>query len=32
MKYPIRNIIYEKVKQVGNMTDTELIRAAREGG
>lgn len=27
MKYPIRNIIYEKVKQAGNMTDTELIRA-----
>jgi hypothetical protein len=27
MKYPVRNIIYEKVKQAGNMTDTELIRA-----
>ncbi len=27
MKYPVRNTIYEKVKQAGNMTDTELIRA-----
>ena len=25
--YTIRNIIYEKVKQAGNMTDTGLIRA-----
>jgi hypothetical protein len=27
MKYPLRNIIYEKVKQAGNITDTDLIRA-----
>jgi hypothetical protein len=25
MKYPIRNIIYEKIKQAGNMTDSDLI-------
>jgi hypothetical protein len=27
MKYPVRNIIYEKVKQAGNITDTDFIRA-----
>ena len=27
MKYPLRNIIYEKVRQAGNITDTDLIRA-----
>jgi hypothetical protein len=27
MKYPLRNIIYEKVKQAGNITDTDLMRA-----
>jgi hypothetical protein len=27
MKYPVRNIIYEKVKQAGNITDTDLVRA-----
>jgi hypothetical protein len=27
MKYPVRNIIYEKVKQAGNITDTDLMRA-----
>ena len=26
MKYPLRNIIYEKVKRSGNITDTELMR------
>ena len=27
MKYPLRNIVYEKVKQVGNITDSDLINA-----
>jgi hypothetical protein len=27
MKYPLRNTIYEKVKQAGNITDTDLMRA-----
>jgi hypothetical protein len=27
MKYPVRNIIYEKVKQAGNITDTDLMGA-----
>jgi hypothetical protein len=27
MKYPLRNIIYEKIKQAGNLTDTDLMRA-----
>jgi hypothetical protein len=27
MKYPIRNIIYEKIKQAGNMMDSDLVNA-----
>jgi hypothetical protein len=27
MKYPIRNIIYEKIKQAGNMIDSDLVNA-----
>jgi hypothetical protein len=27
MKYPVRNIIYEKIKQAGNMTDSDLVNA-----
>ncbi|MFL6433432.1 MAG: hypothetical protein ACJ71O_06855 [Nitrososphaeraceae archaeon] len=27
MKYPIRNMIYEKIKQAGNMMDSDLINA-----
>ena len=27
MKYPLRNLIYEKIKQVGNITDSELVNA-----
>lgn len=27
MKYPIRNIIYEKIKQAGNMMDSDLANA-----
>lgn len=32
MKYPLRNLVYEKVRQAGNMTDTDLANAlAKEG-
>ncbi|MGB8022690.1 MAG: hypothetical protein WCF06_00035 [Nitrososphaeraceae archaeon] len=27
MKYPLRNLTYEKIKQVGNITDSDLINA-----
>ena len=27
MKYPLRHLIYEKIKQVGNITDSDLINA-----
>jgi hypothetical protein len=27
MKYPLRNLIYEKIKQVGNITDSDLVNA-----
>ena len=27
MKYPLRNLIYEKIKQAGNMTDSDLTNA-----
>jgi DNA-binding PadR family transcriptional regulator len=27
MNYPLRNLIYEKIKQAGNMTDYDLINA-----
>ncbi|NOJ27017.1 MAG: hypothetical protein DA330_03285 [Nitrososphaera sp.] len=32
MNYPLRNKIYEKVKQVGNMTDVELANALTKDG
>jgi hypothetical protein len=31
MTYPIRNLIYEKIRQAGNMTDSELINALNKG-
>ena len=31
MTYPVRNLIYEKIKQAGNMTDSELINALNKG-
>jgi hypothetical protein len=32
MKYPIRNLIYEKIMQAGTMTDADLMNAlAKEG-
>ena len=27
MKYPLRNLVYEKVKQAGNITDSDLVNA-----
>ena len=27
MKYPLRNLTYEKIKQVGNITDWDLVNA-----
>ena len=32
MKYPLRNLVYEKVKQAGNMTDAELASALSKDG
>jgi hypothetical protein len=32
MKYPIRNLIYEKIRQAGNMTDTDLMNALNKEG
>ncbi|MEM2759416.1 MAG: hypothetical protein QXU32_00345 [Nitrososphaerales archaeon] len=32
MNYPLRNLVYEKIKQHGNITDVELINLlAKEG-
>jgi len=31
MNYPIRNLIYEKIRQTGNMTDSELINVLNKG-
>ena len=32
MKYPLRNLIYERIKQQGNITDGELMNIlAKEG-
>jgi hypothetical protein len=32
MKYPIRNLMYEKIMQAGTITDTDLMNAlAKEG-
>lgn len=32
MKYPLRNLVFEKIKQVGNITDTELINGLIKDG
>jgi hypothetical protein len=32
MKYPLRNLIYEKIKQAGNMTDSDLTNALIKDG
>jgi hypothetical protein len=32
MKYPIRNIVYEKIRQAGTMTDNDLMNALQKEG
>jgi hypothetical protein len=32
MNYPLRNLIYERIKQAGNMTDAELINILTKDG
>jgi hypothetical protein len=32
MKYPIRNLVYEKIKQAGNITDSDLMNALTKEG
>ena len=32
MKYPLRNLIYEKIKQAGNMTDSDLMNVLIKEG
>ena len=32
MKYPLRNLIYEKIKQAGNMTDSDLMNTLMKEG
>jgi len=32
MKYPLRNLVYEKIKQAGNMTDSDLTNALIKDG
>lgn len=32
MRYPIRNLIYEKIRQAGNMTDSDLMNALTKEG
>ena len=32
MKYPLRNLVYEKVRQAGTMTDADLMNALSKDG
>ncbi len=32
MKYPIRNLLYEKIRQAGTVTDTDLMNALQKEG
>ncbi len=32
MNYPLRNLIYEKIKHAGNMTDSELMNTLTKDG
>lgn len=32
MKYPIRNLLYEKIRQAGTMTDIDLMNALQKEG
>jgi hypothetical protein len=32
MKYPLRNLVYEKIKQAGNMNDSDLLNSLIKEG
>jgi hypothetical protein len=32
VKYPIRNLLYEKIRQAGTMTDIDLMNALQKEG
>jgi hypothetical protein len=32
MRYPIRNLLYEKISQAGTMTDADLMNALQKEG
>ena len=32
MKYPIRNLMYEKIRQAGNLTDADLLKELSKDG
>jgi hypothetical protein len=32
MRYPIRNLMYEKIRQAGNTTDSDLMNALTKDG
>ena len=32
VKYPIRNLVYEKISQAGTMTDADLMNALQKEG
>ena len=32
MKYPIRNLMYEKIRQAGNLTDADLAKELTKDG
>jgi hypothetical protein len=32
MKYPLRNLVYERIKQAGNMTDSDLMNTLMKEG
>ena len=32
MKYPIRNLMYEKIKQAGTLTDADLVKDLTKDG
>ncbi|MEM2139661.1 hypothetical protein [Nitrososphaera sp.] len=32
MKYPLRNLVYEKIRQAGTMTDADLMNALSKDG
>ena len=32
MKYPLRNLVYEKIRESENLTDSELLNSLAKGG